>query len=131
MGKKSKKKIKFDLIPRVPASSIKQIASKLATALLNEYQKKIEVADAQAELTIVEAIILNASSEKVAPDQEVQQIIALGRDEDCAMAGIAVARAKLAAELATIERKRIETIVSLTLAWIYSHQNNKTVNINT
>lgn len=40
--------------------------------------------------------------------------------------------AEEAAELATIERRKIEAVISLTKAWLYSQSgHSKTVNVNT
>lgn len=123
------------LIPTNPARRIDEFGQELAAALLDEYQKKAKIAEAEANVQSVEAGLIATATVNGQIDggnkdtREAQRAGIIASSMSCQAACNGLTEVKEEAELAEIERRRVEAVISLTRAWLYSQSGGKTVNI--
>jgi hypothetical protein len=105
---------------------ILKLANTHANVLTNEHAAKIDLANAQANTASVKAQELAKAYEvgeidgKNADIRKAQETAFLAGNHAVGNAIMAEGKAEQKAIAAEIERKRVETIVSLTRAWLYS-----------
>lgn len=103
------------------------LANQYSAALLEEYTAKLKATNAAAETDRVAAEIIavgyaegGAINGKNADTRKAQERALLAESIDYKLAQGAQAQADNEAALLEIERKRVEALVSLTKAWLYS-----------
>ena len=105
---------------------IELLASELSAALQDEYDKKECVAMAQAKLEVAEAVIIQEAQDagqidgKNSDTRKAQRAAVVANSANFKTYNAAVEDAKRIAELATIERRRVDAVIELTKAWMYS-----------
>jgi len=100
------------------------LAQELAEALMAEYEAKCAVADSQAKAAIVEvAVVQQATIDgKNADTRKAQRSAALAESTEYREALGNVAKTERVAAMEEIERRRVEAVVGLMKAWLYSQR---------
>lgn len=107
---------------------IETLTGILADALREEYQLRIELETVKATVETRQAsVLLDAYAEGVidgsnAEIRKRQEIVTLAKDDAWQGAIANLSGAEYRVSVAEIERRRVEAIISLTRAWLYSQR---------
>lgn len=100
------------------------LAQELADVLTAEYEARCTVVDLRAAAEIVAAAVIRQATidGKNADTRKTQRRVSLAESAEYQEALTGIARADATMALAAIERRRVEAIVELTKAWLYSQR---------
>lgn len=107
---------------------IEMLADELAEALKEEWHAKVKAETARTTVEILQAkLLVNAYAEGVIDGKNAdirrrQETVALWGDSGYSEAMGFLDIAEHLAGVAEIERKRVEAVISLTRAWLYSQR---------